>query len=351
MRHPSRDLFGYCDGALPEPEARAIEQHLASCERCRRERDEILFAASLLHHVNVVRAPDTVWPAIAAELDAPALALRRSSAGPLLRVVSTWPLAAAASLVLLFGAAFYWHVSSPAGPWEVISSGQASRTVTRKAAGDAVETTGPATARIVVGTIGTVDVAPDSRVTLGEASPSTYRLALERGTIRAEINAPPRMFIVDTPASTVVDLGCAYTVTVSPDGTTELHMTSGWSSLEWNGTETLVPAGAMSRTLKGRQPGMPYFEDAPVVLRHAVDVFDGGVTTGVVVRQILDAARVRDTLTLWHLLMRVDVTLRPEVIDRLQSLVPMPARVSREQLLELDEEALQTWRLELAWHW
>ena len=65
------------------------------------------------------------------------------------------------------------------------------------AAGEWVETNAVSNARIIVGTLGTVDVAPGTRVQLGEVRDSEYRLALARGTIIAEINAPPRLFIVE----------------------------------------------------------------------------------------------------------------------------------------------------------
>ena len=41
---------------------------------------------------------------------------------------------------------------------------------------------------------------------LGQVRAAEFRIALERGTISATITAPPRLFIVDTPTSTVVDL-------------------------------------------------------------------------------------------------------------------------------------------------
>jgi hypothetical protein len=159
------------------------------------------------------------------------------------------------------------------------------------------------------------------------------------------------LFIVETPASTVVDMGCAYRVTVSLDGATELHMTSGWASLESHGMETLVPAGAMSRTPKGRRPGMPYFEDASLALRQAVDAFDAGNQQPAPIDIILQESRVRDTLTLWHLLSRVDSSQRTAVFSRLNALVPLPTGVSPDAVMQLDKEALRAWRLELAWHW
>jgi predicted anti-sigma-YlaC factor YlaD len=345
MRHPSRDLARYCDGQLPEAEAAAIADHLATCETCRRAHDQILFAASLLRQLPLQKAPHS----IATLLDrGSTAAIRPRQRG----AMPGWPLAVAALLLLSLGvAALYLRVASRSeGPWVIVSDGGAG-TVLRKAAGDTVDTTQNAATRILVGTIGTVDVEPGSRVILGQASATTYQLSLERGTINADINAPPRMFIVDTPANTVVDLGCAYTVTVSLDGATELRMTSGWASLESHGAETLVPAGAMSRTAKGRRPGMPYFEDASPVFRRATDAFDAGDASPQTVQMMLNNARVRDTLTLWHLLSRVEASQRPSVFDRLQELVPLPAGVSRDRVMELDKEALRAWRLELAWHW
>ena len=86
------------------------------------------------------------------------------------------------------------------------------------AEGEWIETADRPRARITVGDIGTVDVEPGTRVQLGAMQPDEYRIALARGTISARITAPPRLFIVDTPASTVVDLGCAYTVHVDDEG-------------------------------------------------------------------------------------------------------------------------------------
>jgi hypothetical protein len=66
---------------------------------------------------------------------------------------------------------------------------------------------------------------------------------------------------------------------------------------------------------------------------------------------VLAESRVRDTLTLWHLLSRVNAADRVRVYDRMAALVPVPAGVSREQALRLDAATLKLWREELAWKW
>jgi hypothetical protein len=338
--HPTRRLAAYCDGQLTDAEARAIEKHVAGCDRCRRQCDEIRFAASLLQQLTVASPPPSVWNALDSRLRAPAAPPRR---------LLNWQIAVAAGIVLLIASGVYWQ-RRPTGAWQIALTQPGQSGTMRKSAGEWVETTAASRARIVVGTIGTVDVEPNARVQLGEVTTSRYRLALERGTISATISAPPRMFIVDTPASPVIDLGCAYTVTVGADGATELHMTSGWSALESKGFETLVPAGAMSRTRKGQPPGIPYFEDAPPVLQQAIDMTGEGLTDEVLAR-ILGAARVRDTLTLWHLLWRTDAEQRVRVYERMQALVPPPSGVDRARVLRLDRDDLRKWREELAWHW
>jgi len=303
--------------------------------------EEIQFSANVVRQLKVISAPPSVWNGIDAALSAPT---RHRS----LAFAPRWAFACIAVLVVA-GAAYWVTRDMGPKPWEVSRVNDGG--TRRMAAGEWVDTGGGSTARIIVGELGTVDVAPQTRVRLGQVSQSEYRLHLDRGTISAEINAPPRLFIVDTPASAVVDLGCAYTVTVGGDGAGELRMTKGWSSLEWKGRESLVPAGAMCRTRPGSGPGTPYFEDASAALKRAVDDFDAGTNRSQALDVIVREARVRDTLTLWHLLSRVDEPDRMRVYERIAEFEPPPAGATRDQILALDADALRRWREELAWKW
>ena len=339
-RHVDKSLSRYCDGELTGAERQRVEAHLASCSRCRTALDEIQFSARLMRQLSTVSAPPSVWNGIEAAL---------SESRPRFAATLAMRWSVACLLLLTVGVSAYWWTRETAPrPWEVAHAMGGAR---RMAAGEWVETDGSSRARIIVGALGTVDVGPETRVQLGRVRESEYRLALAHGTISAQINAPPRLFIVDTPASAVVDLGCAYTVTVGKDGAGELHMTTGWAALEFKGRESLVPAGAMCRTKRGNGPGTPYFEDAPASLKEAVDDFDAGKDARRALDVVLNEARVRDTLTLWHLLSRVDLADREQVYDRMATYVPPPDRVSRDQILALDADALRKWREELAWKW
>lgn len=214
--------------------------------------------------------------------------------------------------------------------------------------GEWLETDSGSSARITVAEIGRVDVAGGTRVRLTATGPDQHRLDLERGSISAHVEAPPRLFVVGTPAATAVDLGCAYTLDVDAHGAGSLHVTSGWVSLEDPERTSLVAAGATCRTRPGRGPGTPWFDDASASLRDALASFDfeGGGRESVTAA--LAAARGRDALSVWHLLARVEAPLRRAVYDKLRALAPPPAGVGEADVLRLDQEALVRWRDDLA---
>jgi hypothetical protein len=217
--------------------------------------------------------------------------------------------------------------------------------------GEWLQTDGASRAKISVGDIGTIEVAPNTRVRMVASRPGEQRLRLARGEISASVSAPPRLFFVDTPASTAVDLGCAYTMRADEDGNGLLRVTLGWVSLEWAGREALVPAGASCRTRPKIGPGTPYFDDASQGFEDALSSFDFGGGGESALDIVLADARVRDTLTLWHLLSRVEGARRQSVYNRMVELVPLPKGVAPEKALQLDPETLKLWREELAWKW
>ena len=304
----------------------------------------------------LAKAPDSIWNSIEAAMDVGAEPKRvfRPMAG---RWILMWGFAAATT-VLVVAVLVWLSVRLLKTTWAVVrvdgKPSVGSRPMGdsgRIAVGEWLQTDASSRARIAVGDIGTVEVAPNSRVLVLASRPQEQRIRLARGEISASVTAPPRLFFVDTPASTAVDLGCAYTMKADPDGNGLLRVTLGWVSLEWEGRESLVPAGASCRTRTKVGPGTPYFDDAPQVLVSALSNFDfggGGVSA---LDAVLGEARVRDTLTLWHLLSRVDPAERARVFDRMASLVPLPKTISRDRALQLDPATLKHWREELAWRW
>ena len=144
----------------------------------------------------------------------------------------------------------------------------------RMRAGQTIDTGSSHTARIQSDETGEVTIDPGSRLRLVAATNREQRFNLGRGTIHAFIWASPGRFVVDTPSSKTIDLGCRYTLQVSKDGSGLLTVELGWVAFERNKVESFIPAGAACVTRPTTGPGTPYFSDASGALTKALARFD-----------------------------------------------------------------------------
>ncbi len=350
-RHVLPQLAAHVDGELPSRKAQRFELHVSQCERCRVELEQVRFGMSLLDHLPTVQAPDAIWTSIETAFQQHRLHRPRS--------LHRWRLALAALAVVAVAGGTYWSVAHRSETrWEVVQihatpavDAKPVRSVARIGAGNWIETDSSSNATVKVGRIGSLDVAPNTRLLVVTARSGEHRVELVRGKIHAKISAPPRLFFVDTASGTAVDLGCEYSLHTDEEGSGLLQVTGGWVSFQWKGVESLVPAGASCRTRPHAGPGLPCFDDAPEKLKNAIDSFDTEKPGGTSLKIILSEARVRDTLTLWHLLSRVELPDRERIYDRIAALTPVPPGVSRQKVLELDPGTLTRWKDELAWTW
>jgi hypothetical protein len=241
-----------------------------------------------------------------------------------------------------------WKVASLAGTPHVgnkviVEIGDAGKLMP----GQTLETDSRSRASITDESTGEVQIEPDTRLRLLEATSARKQLALDHGTIHAFIWSPPGEFVVDTPSAVTVDLGCAYTLHVDDSGAGLLRTTLGWVGFKLQGRESFIPAGAACATRPRIGPGTPYYEDASEPFCEALARFDFGTVAAIEkdsdVTIILAESRRRDALTLWHLLSRVGEPDRGRVYDRLGGFVPPPAAVTREGVLRLDQRMLDAW--------
>ncbi len=240
-----------------------------------------------------------------------------------------------------------WKVETLAGMPTIENSSENGKL----AVGEFLETDANSRAKIQVANIGNVEVAPNSRVQLVKTTSTEHRLSLEKGELKAKILAPPRLFIVDTPSAVAVDLGCEYTLEVDKDGNVKLHVTGGFVALEKDGRESIVPAGAIAFTKKGKGIGTPFSEDASPKFQTALYRFDFENGGSQMLQTIINEASLYDSLTLWHLLSRVEKTERGKVFDALALQVKSPAKVTREGILKLDKKMLDAWWQEIEKVW
>lgn len=258
------------------------------------------------------------------------------------------PLTIAAALAL--AASLHWlRPALSSGPSWAVFPLEGSPTVNRSAFTDRawlreggwLETDANSTAKLDVGAIGEVRLEPNSRLRLVRATTTEHRLELAQGKMSALIWAPPRLFFVQTPAATAIDLGCSYTLEVDEKGAGTLAVTAGYVALEHAGLESIIPATYMCLTRPGIGPGTPFAAEASAEFRAALDRFDTGDDSAAL--QVADLAGEHDGITLWHLLARVPDGARGRIFDTLARLHPPPSGVTRPGILERNADMRDLW--------
>ena len=359
-RHVTKDISAYCHGELSSDESKQFAEHIISCLKCRTKFEEIKLGIKLAEQLPLLTAPDHLWTELGPQI---------TQINPVTNRGWSWQLKAATAAVLLLVSSLgawwfysrgrkevtgksYWQVTrldgTPMIGKEAISNNG------QLAVGEWLETDGNSKAQIAVSSIGNVDIDENTRVRLVETQATEHRLELARGKMSARIWAPPRLFFVDTPSAVAADLGCAYTLEVDDQGASKLRVTSGWVALELKDRESIVPAEASCDTQPGVGPGTPYFDDSSPVFRESlkkVDFDPDAVARSAALTSMLADARTKDTLTLWHLLARVDGNDRVRVYEKMVALDPPPPGVTREGVLQLNQSMLDSWRDELKSTW
>ena len=363
-KHVKSELSAYCQGELSETRSRAVAEHVMRCTQCRAQLEEIKFGIKLAEQLPRVAAPEQMWSEIQSLMDREGIASSVTRRQSIFWRPQFVAIAACLLVAIVVGALWLLrdHSVEPTGPtWQVATlNGKptiGSSAISKQGklgVGQWLETDHNSSAEISVASIGQVQVDPNTRVRLVQTQPTEHRLELARGRMSARIWAPPRLFFVDTPSAVAADLGCAYTLEVDDTGASLLRVTLGWVALQLKDRESMVPAGAACQTRSGIGPGTPYFEDASAEFREALTELDFGQDTSsraTHLNVLLGQARRKDTLTLWHLLTRVNAEERLRIYEKMASLAPPPNGVTRDGVLKLDPAMLNKWKDELELDW
>jgi hypothetical protein len=338
-KHVTRHLSAYHHQELTASDKLRVERHLRTCPKCRTAYEEIQLGARLASVLQVSTAPDLILNGFRGMH--PVSARRRW--------IPAIVAASFAAAILMFAVLTRSHI--PAGPsWEVTGFPGTSQL----RPGDVLQTDTKSNAEIKIANIGQLLISPNTRIRLLVTKSDQHRIALDRGKVEAQTWAPPRLFIVDTPSASAIDLGCKYSLEVQEDGSSLLHVTLGLVALERNGYETIVPAGAFCRTRRSAGPGTPFFEDSSAELQSAlqkVDFLDEGPERTRQLEIVIREAHVRDGLSLWHLLPHVDAQSRGLIYDRLAQLLPPPPEVTRDGIVALDPKMLDSWKKVVSQLW
>ncbi|HLV81820.1 MAG TPA: FecR domain-containing protein [Chthonomonadaceae bacterium] len=364
-RHCTHRLAAYCQGELSAKEAQRVTDHLERCPRCRQAHALIRQGHDVAARLPLVSAPDALWDRIAAALPDATPAVAPAAPLPFrFRRRRLRFLAASAALVLLTGSLFVFQKArrppvTPSGPsWEVARlAGQplvGDDPITRQGhlrIGQWLETDAASRAELKVADIGKIQVEPNTRLRLENTAANEQRIRIAHGEMHAKVNAPPHVFLVDTPAAKADDLGCAYTMKVDDAGNTILHVTIGLVALTLHGRDVEVPAGAACESRPVVGPGTPYFTDSSPAFQAALSRVDFAPGDAAALPALLTQARLHDTLTLWNLLYRANPAQRAQIVNRMIQLSPLPSGVTRAGVLRLDPKMLTDWKEYLDSYW
>jgi ferric-dicitrate binding protein FerR (iron transport regulator) len=181
-----------------------------------------------------------------------------------MRTGSRWPQwwRAAAVFVLLVGGILLMRAVTGRAAWTIAGLEGSPRIEGRVAErneiwkiGQSLETDAASRVQLRVDGLGEIEVGPNARLELLQASETQQQIRLVRGTIRAAVTAPPYVFLVRTPGAYAMDMGCAYTLQVTDAGVSILRVTVGWVDLQHGFRQSLVPAGAAAESRPGIGPG------------------------------------------------------------------------------------------------
>lgn len=161
------------------------------------------------------------------------------------------------------------------------------------------------TRQLDLGRYGRVIAEPGARVRVVKRDETVQKLRLDRGTIHASItrDAKPRLFQVETPATTCIDLGCRYTLSVDPAGVSRVRVESGRVAFNDGRREVFIPEGASGSAAPGRPASTPIYDDASGPLKRAVESFDAappGKREGAAQSACAFIQKREDGLVAWH---------------------------------------------------
>ncbi len=242
-------------------------------------------------------------------------------------------------------AAWWLWGSEPSGPQQpqlqLLADGRALQP------DEWIETAGAASALELGDGIGRLRLAPGSRLQLRKLAREETRLFLQVGRLEAFVaaDARPRFFQVETPATTCVDLGCKYVLSVDADGTTHVQVTLGQVAFESADGERYIPMGAECLALGAGRLGTPRFRTMDSTLVDLLDEFDrADRADGARRRELADkfcsvAAEPKTSLSIWHWLSDPDPGIRTRADAALAALFDPPA----ERTPAAWKEQLESW--------
>jgi len=367
------------EGTLPSGQKEFFEKHMQECSACRKEYEETVKLLEMVNTLPKDAAPaHNLWSNIESRISNNKGKIYKIQDNPSSNGYSengnsdkknrflkyaAISLIAAMILVALLPSLFldkdtpilnkvmapYWKVTTVSGTTTVGTN--VIGAIDSLKPGDWLETKDSSQAILEVPGLGKVTVESNTKIQLVKSETNEHRIAIEYGTINADIISKPRTFFVDSKSATAIDLGCSYTYTVQKNGDGVLYVKDGMVSLESHGRESIVPAGKFCLAKTGIGPGTPFRENTSATLKEALMKYDFEAGGEKEVETILKNAKKSDVFTLINLLPRVDDQNKTKVYTVITNYSASPRNIPKDSIPKLNTKELNEWIQEFQEEW
>jgi hypothetical protein len=156
---------------------------------------------------------------------------------------------------------------------------------------------------------------------------------------------------LEVPEATIknFDQRANYSVDVDKRGNTVVRLQAGRLRVNSSRDIIIFPKHYSIRILKGGGVGIPYYTDSESALGQLLEEYLFNGKRGTTLNKILNLSTKKEAITLWNLLQRVKPKHKIEVYEKLYELVPHPNSIMKNNILNLEQNALQSWLEEIEW--
>lgn len=241
----------------------------------------------------------------------------------------------------LFGLPTYWKVSNVKG--NPLIGGMPMSSADSIKEGQWIQTNDSSAAELIIASLGKVKIEPNSKIYFIKGSDGNNRIAVEYGTIEADMNSDKKTFFVEMPSAVASDLKGNYKLTIDSSGDGLVYVTSGNVEIKSSNRDALVPAGNYVMTKKNMGVGTPFNENSSVIFKKALASLDFGQCGDICVNTLLKNAKSTDAITLVNLISKVDEKFKDDVYVKAANFVSPPVKISSDSLYYFNEEKMKVW--------
>ena len=206
--------------------------------------------------------------------------------------------------------------------------------------GENLTTDSESRARLVLASIGEIDVEPQTEIKIIETESSEYQLVLSKGKISVRTWEAPKLFSIETPSSSIKDFGSVYYLSVDEKSQTKLQVKSGWVLMETKNNNSLCNEESMCYADQTDGAGIPFSINASDTFQKALYKLNFEKGGEEELTAVLSESRKDDLISLFYLLIRSKQAVREKILDRITQLHILPHRITRQEILSGDREIL-----------